>query len=110
VVTADAELDYSHGRIIRRSLWATTAEGIDFPHVTRAARIRRDGYDLDDTLISKEIVHAVTSLDAKRASAADLAKIARGQWGIECAERTPVIGVHDEGYSGGCIEVQGDYG
>jgi len=81
--SAITELDYSHGRIIRRSLWATTAEGIDFPHVTRAARIRRDGYDLDGTLISKEIVHAVTSLDAKRASAADLAKIARGQWGIE---------------------------
>ena len=77
------ELDYSHGRIIRRSLWVTTAEGIDFPHVTRAARIRRDGYNLDGTLISKEIVHAVTSLDADRASAAGLARIARGQWGIE---------------------------
>ena len=77
------ELDDSHGRIIRRSLWVTTAEGIDFPHVTRAARIRRDGYKLDGTLISKEIVHAVTSLDADRASAAGLARIARGQWGIE---------------------------
>jgi hypothetical protein len=50
---------------------------------TRAARIRRDGYDLDGTLISKEIVHAVTSLGADLASAADLARIARGQWGIE---------------------------
>lgn len=77
------ELDYGHGRIIRRSLWVTAAEGIDFPHVTTAARIRRDGYDLDGTLISKEIVHAVTSLDADRASAASLARIARGQWGIE---------------------------
>jgi predicted transposase YbfD/YdcC len=28
-------------------------------------------------------VHAVTSLGEKRASAADLAGIARGQWGIE---------------------------
>jgi hypothetical protein len=28
-------------------------------------------------------VHAVTSLDQDRASAADLARIARGQWGIE---------------------------
>ena len=43
----------------------------------------RDGYDLSGTLISKEIVHAVTSLDEDRASAADLARIARGQWGIE---------------------------
>ena len=78
-----AELDYGHGRITRRSLWVTSAEGIDFPHVTRIARIRRDRYDIDGALISKEIVHAVTSLDGERASAADLARIARGQWGIE---------------------------
>jgi len=77
------ELDYSHGRVIRRSIWVTDAGSLDFPHVTRIARIRRDGYDIDGTLTSKEIVHAVTSLDGKRASAADLAKIARGQWGIE---------------------------
>ena len=56
---------------------------VDFPHVSRVARIRRDGYDADGQLISKEIVHAVTSLDAQQASAAGLAKIARGQWGIE---------------------------
>jgi predicted transposase YbfD/YdcC len=78
-----AELDYGHGRIIRRSIWVTSAGGIDFPHATRIARIRRDRYDLDGTLISKEIVHAVTSLGEDHASAADLAKIARGQWGIE---------------------------
>jgi predicted transposase YbfD/YdcC len=77
------ELDYSHGRIIRRSIWVTSADGIDFPHASRAARIRRDRYDLDGALISKEIVHAVTSLGKDRAGAADLARIARGQRGIE---------------------------
>ncbi len=77
------ELDYGHGRVIRRSLWVTGAGDIDFPHVSRAVRIRRDGYDASGTLISKEIVHAVTSLDEDQASAADLAKLARGQWGIE---------------------------
>ena len=50
---------------------------IGFPQASRVARIRRDRYDLDGTLISKEIVHAVTSLGEDRASAADLAKIAR---------------------------------
>ena len=60
-------LDYSHGRIIKRSLWVTDADGMDFPHVARAARIRRDGYDAAGTLVSKEIVHAVTSLDAQTA-------------------------------------------
>ena len=77
------ELDHGHGRIIRRSIWVTEAAGIDFPHVSRIARIRRDRYDADGALIGKEIVHAVTSLPVGRASAADLAGIARGQWGIE---------------------------
>jgi predicted transposase YbfD/YdcC len=80
-----AELDYGHGRIIRRSIWVTGAAGLDFPRATRVARIRRDGYDITGTLISREIVHAVTSLDEDRAGAADLARIARGQWGIESA-------------------------
>lgn len=77
------ELDRGHGRIIRRSVWVTDAGAIDFPHVRQAVRIRRDGYDADGRQTSKEIVHAVTSLDAGRASAAGLAELARGQWGIE---------------------------
>jgi len=77
------ELDESHGRIIRRSIWVTGAENIDFPHVRQVARIRRDGYDASGQLISKEIVHAATSLAQDKASAADLANLARGQWGIE---------------------------
>jgi predicted transposase YbfD/YdcC len=77
------ELDRSHGRTVRRSIWVTGAGDIDFPQVTRVARIRRDRYDADGALVSKEIVHAVTSLDAKKASPEALAGIARGQWGIE---------------------------
>jgi hypothetical protein len=73
------ELDYGHGRIIKRSLWVTDAGDVDFPQVTRVARIRRDRYDITGALISKEVVHAVTSLDAGQASAADLAAITRGQ-------------------------------
>jgi predicted transposase YbfD/YdcC len=78
-----SELDVSHGRIIRRSIWVTDAGEISFPHVSRVARIRRDGYDASGAQVSKEIVHAVTSLDEDQATAADLAKLARGQWGIE---------------------------
>ncbi|HEV3294828.1 MAG TPA: ISAs1 family transposase, partial [Streptosporangiaceae bacterium] len=46
-------------------------------------------------LVSKEIVHAVTSLDAEQAGPADLAAIARGQWGIESVHwiRTPGAGL-----------------
>jgi hypothetical protein len=72
-----SELDRSHGRIVRRSLWVADAAGLDFPHATRAARIRGDRYDRDGSLMSKDIVHAVTSLGADRATAADLAGIAR---------------------------------
>lgn len=77
------ELDRSHGRVIRRSIWVADATGIDFPQAARVARIRRDRYDADGSLVSKEIVHAVTSLAEKKASAEALAGIARGQWGIE---------------------------
>jgi hypothetical protein len=44
-------------------------------HATAAAaatRLRRNRYDADGALASKEIVHAVTSLDAERADAAGL--------------------------------------
>jgi predicted transposase YbfD/YdcC len=77
------EMDYGHGRIIKRSLWVTGAGDLDFPHATQVARIQRDGYDAAGTRVSKEIVHAVTSLDADRARPADLARIARGQWSTE---------------------------
>jgi predicted transposase YbfD/YdcC len=78
------ELDRSHGRVTRRSIWIADApEGLDFAEASRVARIRRDGYDADGCLISKEIAHAITSLGAKKASAEALAGVARGQWGIE---------------------------
>jgi predicted transposase YbfD/YdcC len=77
------ELDRSHGRAVRRSIWVADAGNLDFPHVSRVARIRRDRYDTGGQPISKEIVHAVTSLDAQQAGPAALAGIARGQWGIE---------------------------
>ena len=77
------ELDRSHGRLTRRSVWAADAGDIDFPQVKRVARIRRDRYDSDGALIGKEIVHAVTSLSREKADAEALAGIARGQWGIE---------------------------
>ena len=87
------ETGYGHGRIIKRSLWVTDAGDLDFPQVTRVARIRRDRHDITGALISKEIVHAVTSLDEDRASAADLAAIARGQWGIESVHWLRSLGV-----------------
>jgi predicted transposase YbfD/YdcC len=89
-VTADCgtepghiEIDYSHGRIVKRSIWVTDAEGIGFPHADQVYRIRRDTYDLDGTALTKEIVHGITSLGAERGTPGVLAHITRGQWGIE---------------------------
>jgi predicted transposase YbfD/YdcC len=97
-----AELDYGHGRIIRRSIWVTGADGLDFPHAAQVMRIRRDGYDVTGAPVSKEIVHAVTSLDAGRAGPADLTRIARGQWGIESVHwrDTAYREDSDTGYTG----------
>jgi hypothetical protein len=66
-----------------RARWVADAAGIDFPHVKRVARIRRDRYDAGGALVSKEIVPAVTSLKEDKAGAGSLAGIAMGQWGIE---------------------------
>jgi predicted transposase YbfD/YdcC len=78
-----ADLDCSHGRIILRSIWVTNAAGIDFPHADQVYRIRRDAYDITGTYLSKEIVHGITSLDARRGTPEVLAQVTRGQWGIE---------------------------
>lgn len=77
------EFDYGHGRIVKRSIWVTDAEGIDFPHAGQAYRIRRDTYDITGAYLAKEIVHGITSLGADRGTPEVLAHITRGQWGIE---------------------------
>ena len=77
------EMDYSHGRIVLRSLWVTGADGIDWPHAEQVYRVRRDTYDFDGTALAKEIVHGITSLGTGRGTPGTLARITRGQWGIE---------------------------
>jgi DDE_Tnp_1-associated/Transposase DDE domain len=39
---AYASIDYGHGRIVKRSIWVTSAEGTGFPHAAQVLRIRRD--------------------------------------------------------------------
>jgi predicted transposase YbfD/YdcC len=77
------DTDRSHGRIVRRSLWAAAADGTDFPHAAQVLRIRRDTYGIDGIALAKEIVHGITSLDAERGTPEALAGLARGHWGIE---------------------------
>jgi predicted transposase YbfD/YdcC len=105
-----AEDDRSHGRHMRRAIWVAPApEDLGFPHAAQVARIRRDGYDpATGEHLTKEIVHAVTSLGAARATAAQLAVIARGQWGIESVHwirDTAYREDSDTGYTGGGPQV-----
>jgi predicted transposase YbfD/YdcC len=95
--------DRSHGRIVRRSLWAAAGEGIDFPHAAQVIRVRRDTLDIDGALIAREIVHAATSLDAGRATPEALAALTRGQWAIEAVHwirDTAYREDHSTGYAG----------
>jgi len=76
------DTDRSYGR---PALWAASGESIDFPHAAQVVRIRRD------------------TLDAERATPADLAGLARGQWAIEAVHwirDTAYREDHSTGYAG----------
>jgi hypothetical protein len=49
-----AATDRGHGRTVRRSIWATSAEGTDFPHAAQVLRIRRDTPDIDGRIVTRE--------------------------------------------------------
>jgi predicted transposase YbfD/YdcC len=79
----DVAEERARGRIRKWSCWITDAEGIDFPHASQAACIRRDVFDLSGTRISKEYALFITSRPAAMMTAADANRHARGHWGIE---------------------------
>ena len=58
----------SKPRIARRAIWVAPATSIDFPNAKQVFRVRRDVFDLAGNRISKDVVHGVTSLDAKHAT------------------------------------------
>lgn len=72
-----------HGRIKKWQTWATTADGIDFPHAATAGVIRRDEFDLRGVRVSREHALILTSTPTDRATAAYLHTHIRGHWGIE---------------------------
>jgi predicted transposase YbfD/YdcC len=75
--------DVERGRRVVREIWVAPADGIDFPGAQHVFRIRRSVYDLSGNRISKDIVHAITSLPTHRATAADLLTLVRDHWLIE---------------------------
>jgi predicted transposase YbfD/YdcC len=75
--------EHARGKIKRWSCWTTGAEGIEFPHASQAAMIRRETFELSGGRVSKENALILTSRKAGKMTAADVSRFARGHWGIE---------------------------
>ena len=73
----------SRGRIQKWSCWITGAEGIDFPHASQAAAIRREIFEITGSCVSKEHALILTSRKAGKMTAADVNRNTRSHWGIE---------------------------
>jgi predicted transposase YbfD/YdcC len=83
---ATAEYTYTergHGRIVTRTIRATTVKDNRFPGAAQIFRIIRTVSDLSGQKISKEVVYGITSLTTKEATLTQLASIVQGHWGIE---------------------------
>jgi predicted transposase YbfD/YdcC len=75
--------EHARGRIKRWSCWITGAEGIEFPHASQAAVIRREISEVTGDRISKVHALILTSRKAGKMTAADVNQHIRGHWGIE---------------------------
>ena len=69
------------------------AEDLPFPHVSQVYLIERYVSDLDGNPVSAVAALGVASPGPDRASPADLARYARGQWAIESLHwlRSPAV-------------------
>jgi predicted transposase YbfD/YdcC len=65
------------------SCWVAEAKGVDFPHISQVACIRREICSVSGEKLSKDVAVLVTSRNSERMTAADLNKHAREHWGIE---------------------------
>ena len=74
-----------HGRRETRSVRALTVSGLglDFPHVTQAAKIVRYRVDVKTGKITRKTVYVITDLPSTTASPQLIAQLARSQWEIE---------------------------
>ncbi|MEV2279494.1 ISAs1 family transposase [Nocardiopsis sp. NPDC049922] len=79
----DEEPIHAHGREERRSLKVTAAGGLAFPGACQVVRIERHRRRHGTVKGSREVVFAVTDLDAHQVSPPELAAHARGHWTVE---------------------------
>ncbi|GHD26395.1 ISAs1 family transposase [Nocardiopsis kunsanensis] len=74
---------HAHGREERRSIKVATVNGLVFPGACQVVRIERYRRRHGTLKGSREVVFAVTDLDAHQVSPAELAAHARGHWTVE---------------------------
>lgn len=74
---------HAHGREERRSAKVTAVNGLVFPGACQVVRIERYRRRHGTVKGSREVVFAVTDLDAHQVSPAELAAHARGHWTVE---------------------------
>jgi predicted transposase YbfD/YdcC len=79
----DVVEERSRGRIKKWSCWITGAEGIDFPHASQAAVIRREVFEITGVRVSKEHALILTSRKSGKMTAGDVNRNTRSHWGIE---------------------------
>jgi predicted transposase YbfD/YdcC len=91
------------GDTIRRSIWVVDAEGVDFPGAVRAFRLLRERFDPFGVRVGKEVVHGVTSLSARKATAREIADRVRSHWKIENRVHWPRDAVFGEDVQGAWV-------
>lgn len=83
IPAVDVTHDKGHGRVEKRTLkLAAVTTGIGFPHARLAIQVIRRRRPIRGRWHT-ETVYAITDLDWRDVSAARLAEIIRGHWGIE---------------------------
>jgi predicted transposase YbfD/YdcC len=84
VAIGHASHDKGHGRIEDRTIQVMPAPAdLPFPHTKQVFLVERGVTDLHGRSLSNVAIFGVTSLTADRADPATLARLVRGQWGIE---------------------------
>jgi predicted transposase YbfD/YdcC len=65
------------------SCWTADSKGINYPHLSQVACIRREVFDSAGVKISKDVAILMTSAKQERMTAAELNRHARNHWSIE---------------------------
>jgi hypothetical protein len=81
--------EHRRGQVRKWSCWITSAGGIEFPHASQVAFIRREVFEISGQRVSKENVFMITSREAGKMTAADASRETREHWGIENKSHYP---------------------